>query len=364
MAVIYWNSAWQKLRSPQFRSGLYLAQWVHTYSQVRDRLPYRRQFAVPGFVRRHAGNLTDRDGRLWRAVAACVIAAEIALPPALSTADGQQVYGCILSSMELNLTTKRALVTGSSAGLGEATAKLLAAEGAAVVIHGRDKDRAQKVAQEIRDAGGTATVALGDLATDEGAAEVVRAATADGPVDILVNNAGFYRHLSWAEAAPDEWNDTYNINVVSGVRMIQQLVPAMRERGWGRVITIGGGLASQPMNTHPQYNATLAARHNLAVSLARDLKDTGVTSNVVSPGAILVEATKDLVTSIGPARGWGDTWEEIQPNAVQALIPNDHSRFGKPDEIAAAVAYLCSDYAEYISGATIRVDGGLIRSAF
>jgi NAD(P)-dependent dehydrogenase (short-subunit alcohol dehydrogenase family) len=130
------------------------------------------------------------------------------------------------------------------------------------------------------------------------------------------------------------------------------------------VITVGGGLALQPMNTHPQYNATLAARHNLAVSLARDLKGTGVTSNVVSPGAILVDATQQLVTGIGPARGWGETWAEIQPNAVQALIPNDHDRFGRPDEIAAAVAYLCSDLAEYVSGATIRVDGGLIRSAF
>ncbi|GGZ09492.1 short-chain dehydrogenase [Streptomyces corchorusii] len=266
--------------------------------------------------------------------------------------------------MDLNLNGRRALVTGSSAGLGEATAKLLAAEGAAVVVHGRDKDRTEKVAQDIRNAGGTATTVLGDLADDEAAAQVARAATADGPIDILVNNAGFYRHLSWAEAAPDEWRDTYNVNVVSGVRMIQHLVPAMRERGWGRVITIGGGLASQPMNTHPQYNATLAARHNLAVSLARDLKGTGVTSNVVSPGAILVEATKDLVTEIGPARGWGNTWEEIQPNAVNALIPNDQERFGDPDEIAGAVAYLCSDYAQYISGATIRVDGGLIRSAF
>ncbi|MFF0386920.1 hypothetical protein [Streptomyces sp. NPDC004286] len=80
---IYWNSAWQKLRSPQFRSGLYLAQWIHTYSQVREHLRHRRQFAVPGLVRRHAGNLTDRDIRLWRGVAATVIAAEIALPPAL-----------------------------------------------------------------------------------------------------------------------------------------------------------------------------------------------------------------------------------------------------------------------------------------
>lgn len=81
---IYWNSAWQKLRSPQFRSGLYLAQWIHTYTQVRDQLPHRRfQYAVPGLIRRHTGNLTQRDVRLWRTVAATAIAAEIALPPAL-----------------------------------------------------------------------------------------------------------------------------------------------------------------------------------------------------------------------------------------------------------------------------------------
>ncbi|MEW1721625.1 hypothetical protein [Streptomyces sp. NPDC093109] len=80
---IYWNSAWQKLRSPQFRTGLYLAQWIHVYGQVKDQLPYRRQYAVPGLVRRHMGNLTARDIRLWRLAAATVITAEIALPPAL-----------------------------------------------------------------------------------------------------------------------------------------------------------------------------------------------------------------------------------------------------------------------------------------
>ncbi|MEU8543825.1 SDR family NAD(P)-dependent oxidoreductase [Streptomyces sp. NPDC048717] len=266
--------------------------------------------------------------------------------------------------MDLNLTGKRALVTGSSAGLGEATVRLLATEGAAVVVHGRDEERAERIAREIREAGGTATAVVGDLADDDAATEVARATLTDGPIDILVNNAGFYRHVSWAEASPDEWRDTYNVNVVSGVRMIRHLVPAMRERGWGRVITIGGGLASQPMDAHPQYNATLAARHNLAVSLARELKGTGVTSNVVSPGAILVEATKELVTGIGPARGWGRTWEEIHRNAVEALIPNDQERFGMPDEIAAAVAYLCGEHAQYVSGATLRVDGGLIRSAF
>jgi NAD(P)-dependent dehydrogenase (short-subunit alcohol dehydrogenase family) len=266
--------------------------------------------------------------------------------------------------MKLTLEGKRVLVTGSSAGLGEATVKFLAAEGASVVVHGRDADRVHAVAQSIKESGTEVTAALGDLSTDQGAADVARAATANGPVDILVNNAGFYRHVNWADATPEEWNDTYNVNVVSGVRMIQHLVPAMRERGWGRVVTIGGGLALQPMNTHPQYNATLAARHNLAVSLARELRGTGVTSNVVSPGAILVDATRELVMQIGPARGWGESWEEIMPNAVAELIPNDHQRFGEPDEIAAAVAYLCSEHAGYVSGATIRVDGGLIRSAF
>ncbi|WP_123670619.1 SDR family NAD(P)-dependent oxidoreductase [Actinocorallia herbida] len=266
--------------------------------------------------------------------------------------------------MDLKLTDKRALVTGSTSGLGAATAKMLAAEGAAVVVHGRDRDRAERTAREIRAAGGVADIALGDLANDEGAAEAARAATAHGPIDILVNNAGFYRHLTWTEATPDEWRDAYDINVVSGVRMIRLLVPAMRERGWGRVVTIGGGLASQPMNTHPQYNATLAARHNLAVSLARELKGTGVTSNVVSPGAIVVEAVQELVMELAPARGWGRTWEEVHRNAVEALVPNDQERFGEPDEIAAAVAYLCGDHAQYISGATIRVDGGTVRSAF
>ncbi|MEW2513834.1 SDR family oxidoreductase [Streptomyces sp. NPDC046870] len=250
--------------------------------------------------------------------------------------------------MNINLNGKRALITGSSAGLGEAIAKLLAAEGASVVVHGRDRTRMERVSEEIREAGGEAITALGDLATDEGAAEVARSATADGPIDILVNNAGFYRALSWTDASPEDWSEAYNVNVISGVRMIQHLVPAMRKRGWGRVITIGGGLAVQPMNTYPQYSATLAARHNLAVSLARELKGTGVTSNVVAPGVIGVKTMKDF--------GMG-------PNEAETL-PNDQNRYGKPEEIAGAVAYLCSGYAEYICGATIRVDGGLIRSAF
>ena len=271
--------------------------------------------------------------------------------------------------MDLRLVGKRALVTGSSSGIGEAIVKLLALEGVAVVVHGRNESRVNAVADAIRAGGGKAEVAPGDLTTDAGADAVAVAALAGGPIDILVNNAGVFNNagvigfLSWTEVTATDWAQIYNSNVISGVRMIQRLVPQMRERHWGRVIQIGGGLSQQPQASGPDYNATLAARHNLAVSLARELKDTGVTSNVVAPGAILAEAARPMLTHLAQIHGWGgDTWEEIEHNATQAMAPNDVGRLGRPEEIAAAVAYLASPIADYVSGATIRVDGGTIRS--
>jgi 3-oxoacyl-[acyl-carrier protein] reductase len=164
------------------------------------------------------------------------------------------------------------------------------------------------------------------------------------------------------EATPDRWIETYQFNVLSGVRMIHRLVPKMREKCWGRVIQIGGGLAIQPIAMQPDYEASLAARHNLAVSLARELKDTGVTSNVVAPGAILVSSVEKLLIDIAPRYGWGNTWEEIERGCVRDIVPNDVGRLGRPEEIAAAVAYLASPHADYVSGAVLRVDGGTIRS--
>jgi NAD(P)-dependent dehydrogenase (short-subunit alcohol dehydrogenase family) len=263
--------------------------------------------------------------------------------------------------MDLELAGKRALVTGSTSGLGEAIVKFLASEGSAVVVHGRSETRAAAVANAIQSAGGQVDIVLGDLATDAGADAVAAKALAGGQVDILVNNAGYYSRVSWMETQPSEWTATYEANVVSGVRMIQRLVPAMRERGWGRVIQIGGGLAHQPMASQPEYNATLAARHNLAVSLARELKNTGVTSNVVSPGAIRVPAVEEVLTAAAAQFGWGTTWDEIERGAVRDLVPNDIGRLGVPKDIVGAVAYLASPFADYVSGAVLRVDGGLNR---
>jgi NAD(P)-dependent dehydrogenase (short-subunit alcohol dehydrogenase family) len=263
--------------------------------------------------------------------------------------------------MDIQVKGKRALVTGSSSGLGEAIAKMLAGEGAMVIIHGRNRKRAEDVAAEIIASGGSAEVAIGDLSTNEGADAVAAAALKSGPVDMLINNAGATSHQSWAEASAEDWLELYNTNVVSYVRMVQRIVPQMKLLGWGRVIHIGGGLGIQPIKEQPHYNATLAARHNMSVSLARQLKETGITSNVVSPGAIINPMVEQWLEQAAPKFGWGSDPEEIRYKAVQELIPNDTGRFGTPEEIAGAVAYLCSRYADYISGAVLRVDGGTIR---
>ncbi len=264
--------------------------------------------------------------------------------------------------MDLHIRGKRALVTGSSSGLGEAIATLLAQERVEVIVHGRNSERAQQVAQTITEAGGKATVVLGDLTTDEGADAVAKAALQGGAIDILVNNAGFYQHMSWLDTTSTDWLEVYNANVVSYVRMVHRIVPQMKPLGWGRIIHIGGGLGIQPIKEQPHYNATLAARHNLSVSLARELKNTGITSNVVSPGAIMNPGVEKWLIEAAPQNKWGSTMDEIERRAVQELVPNDTGRFGRPEEIAGAVLYLTSSYADYISGAMIRVDGGTIRS--
>lgn len=260
--------------------------------------------------------------------------------------------------MDLQVKGKRALITGSSSGLGEAIAIMLAAEGVDVIIHGRDEKRTKSVTDKINQSGGKAEYVMGDLASDEGADSIVKAALANGQVDILINNAGVYHGQPWMDVTPKEWLDTYNINVVSGVRMAQRLLPQMRELGWGRIVQIGSIAAMQPIAIQPDYNAAMAARHNLTVSLARDLNGSGITSNTVAAGSVMVESVKNLILGMAAQNNWGDDWNEIEKNAAAQFLQNDIGRFGKPEEVAGAVAYLLSSYADNITGSIIRVDGG------
>ncbi|MDX3238580.1 SDR family NAD(P)-dependent oxidoreductase [Streptomyces sp. ME03-5709C] len=261
--------------------------------------------------------------------------------------------------MNLHLTGRKALVTGSSSGLGEAIAKRLAAEGAFVVVHGRDRARAEAVVKAITETGGSAGLAIGDLGTDEGADSVHAAAGEDGSVDILVNNVGAYDpSRSWTDTTPEDWAGLYNTNVLTSVRMIQRLVPAMRERGWGRVVQISSVTGEKPQVSQPHYAATNGARNTLATSLARELKHTGVTSNAVAAGGILTAGALDNLTQLGRQNAWGNTWEEIEPRLVEALAPNAVGRIGRLEEYADFVAFLASPLSAHITGATLAVDGG------
>lgn len=262
--------------------------------------------------------------------------------------------------MNLQLSGKRALITGSTSGIGEQIAKTLAAEGAMVVIHGRREGEARRVANTITEAGGQAAVAVGDLGSDEEAAAVVEAAvSAFGGIDILVNNAGSFPMKPWLDTTAAEWNDLYNANVGSVVRLVTGLVPAMKERGWGRVIMIGSFLGPMPQPFVASYGATKLVNIAQAVSLAKDLGGTGVTSNAVSPGPIRTPGFEAGTKAMMEAQGQTYDFAAFEAFYVKEThLPA--GRIGSPADIANAVAFLASPLADYITGANLRVDGGMM----
>ncbi|GAX45282.1 putative 3-oxoacyl-(acyl carrier protein) reductase [Tolypothrix sp. NIES-4075] len=262
--------------------------------------------------------------------------------------------------MDLQLSGKRVLVTGSSSGVGAGIAKSLAWEGASVVVHGRNKERLESVVNEIAQIGGKAAQVVGDLGTDEGAQSVVEQALAQvGGIDILVNNAGVFPESAWLETPSDDWLQIYNLNVVSAVRMIRLLVPAMKEQGWGRIIQISSSAAVEPLGNHPHYTSSKAAMLNMTVSLIRkELKDTGITVNTVSPGLIITQGVKELFHNLAKQYGWGDDWESIVKGAQKDFFSNPTGRYGVPEDVGLLVAFLVSPLAGYINGANYRIDGG------
>ncbi|MFA5495906.1 MAG: SDR family NAD(P)-dependent oxidoreductase [Porticoccaceae bacterium] len=264
--------------------------------------------------------------------------------------------------MNYQLAGKRALVSGSSSGIGRAIAIAFAAEGVSVVVHGRNAERAAAVVAGIEAQGGKAVAAIGDLSTDAGARAVVEVASeAFGGVDILVNNAGNAQPMGdMLTISPDLWVQSYQENVLSAVRLVQALAPGMQERGWGRIIQVASGTGSAPEANFGPYSSSKSAMIAFTVSLSKALTGSGVTVNTMSPGITATAAFERNLPVM--ARNLG--WEETDPAAMTAraareLWPNPTGKIGSVDEQAAAVLFLASAQASYVNGANLRVDGGI-----
>lgn len=268
--------------------------------------------------------------------------------------------------MDLQLKGLKALVTGSSSGIGAGIAEVLAAEGVAVVVHGRDEARTRKVAAELGASGATAWPVVGDLATPAGsaavAAEVLRLT---GGVDILVNNAGGKTaagNPAWFDVPWSDWAGTYEQNVGAAVRLVHALVPHMRARRFGRIVNITSASATQPEATVGEYSAPKAAMVNMTASLARALAHTGITVNSVMPGTILTPAVEAWLSHVASQHDWGTDRQEIERRFTSELIPLCTSQLGRPKDIGRMVALLASPLSGYMTGSNYRVDGGQVRS--
>ena len=265
--------------------------------------------------------------------------------------------------MDLQLNGRRALVTGSSSGIGEAMVHMLAEEGARVVVHGRNRERAEAVAAAI----GAAGVAIGELAED-GAAEAVHGeacAALGGPVEILINNAGGNAKGNTskppAEIDVEDFVANYRANMLGAVKLCQLAVPDMVAARFGRIVNVSSAVAMQPNFMGADYSAAKAALNNFTVSLAGSLRGVNVTANVLTPGIIMVDGLLRFGRhKFGdPDMSFADVARNFAEHKVFDLPPA--GRLGLPRELAMVACLLVSPLSGFITGANYRVDGGQVR---
>jgi 3-oxoacyl-[acyl-carrier protein] reductase len=268
--------------------------------------------------------------------------------------------------MNLGLQDRIAIVTGASLGIGRAIAVRLATEGASLVISARGEDRLQDAAAEMRSIGANVETVPADAATAEGCRSVVdRAVQRFGRVDILVNNAGGGTGPPGFLALADEdWQQAFDLNLMSAVRCSRAAIPHMQSQGGGRIVNISSTAALQPDVVVCHYNAAKAGLVNLTKTLANSFAADGILVNCICPGLTRTPAIEDIARqrlAENRQATEGLSGDELVRAYFGPRRPIPVGRIGEPEDIAGIVAFLCSEHAAWITGTCINVDGGWVK---
>jgi NAD(P)-dependent dehydrogenase (short-subunit alcohol dehydrogenase family) len=263
--------------------------------------------------------------------------------------------------MDLNLEGRRALITGSTAGIGLAIATSLAREGARVIVTGRTQAGVTKAVDDVRAAtGGDVVGFAGDLGTAAAADELVHR---HSEIEILVNNLGIFEPMPFEQISDSDWMRFFEVNVLSGARLARLCLPAMKRANWGRIVFISSESALQIPVEMIHYGVTKTAQIALARGLAEAVAGTGITVNSVLPGPTKSRGVVDFVDALSQSSG--KSFEEFETDFFEKVRPTSLiKRFAAPEEVASLVTYIASPLASATTGAALRVDGGVVKSAF
>lgn len=262
--------------------------------------------------------------------------------------------------MDLQLQGKRALVTGSTAGIGFAIAKVLAMEGAVAIVNGRTPERVRAAIAKLAQAGvkGKVEGLPADMGTAQGAEEAIRKFP---DVDILVNNLSIFEPKPFDEITDQEWLHFFEVNVLSGVRLSRHYLPRMIERNWGRIVFISSESAIQIPAEMIHYGMTKTAQLAVSRGLAELTAGTNVTVNAVLPGPTASEGVNEFLDGVAAMKNTDRA--QLERDFVPTMRPTSLlRRFATPDEVAVMVAFVCSPLASATNGAALRVDGGVVRT--
>jgi NAD(P)-dependent dehydrogenase (short-subunit alcohol dehydrogenase family) len=262
--------------------------------------------------------------------------------------------------MDLGLRGKRALVTGSTAGIGFAAARALAIEGAKVTVNGRAEARVDSAVSRLQGelSGAAVDGIAADLSTGAGCQALIRRLP---DVDVLVNNLGIFEPKPFDQIPDADWIRFFETNVLSGIRLARHYVRGMRSRNWGRIVFVSSESALQIPTEMIHYGMTKTAQLAVSRGLAETLAGTGVTVNSVLPGPTASEGVGEFVARMAAERG-SDAATMAREFFATARPSSVLRRFATPDEVAAMIAYVCSTQASATTGAALRVDGGVVRA--